>query len=81
MRDDATTPRDDEGVRCASCGTVFQPRRSDATTCGPACRQRVYRNRACRAKLQNRIERAKREMQDAERKLAALDDGSAVICD
>jgi hypothetical protein len=77
-------PRDErrqDGIRGASCGKVFQPaRRSDATTCSPACRQRMHRDRRDhRAKLCARIERLKQQTQDAERKLAALDRDA--ICD
>lgn len=68
-----------EDLRCASCGTVFRPaRRCDATTCSSACRQRMYRKRVRRATLCKRIERAKQQVRDAERMLAALD--NADIC-
>lgn len=66
-----------EGIHCASCGKVFQPaRRGDAVTCSAACRQRLHRKRARRATLRKRIERAKQQMSDAERMLAALDDAA-----
>lgn len=32
-----------EPRRCASCGEAFTPRRSDAVTCSPSCRQRLHR--------------------------------------
>jgi hypothetical protein len=31
--------------RCIDCGQVFFSRRKDASTCTPACRQRIYRRR------------------------------------
>ena len=35
-----------EGIRCASCGNLFQPaRRGDATFCSSPCRQRAHRQR------------------------------------
>lgn len=34
-----------EGVPCAVCGKLFQPKRSDAATCGDRCRQRLHRQR------------------------------------
>jgi hypothetical protein len=33
-------------VTCEGCGQPFTPRRSDAKTCGPACRKRVSRRLA-----------------------------------
>jgi hypothetical protein len=33
-------------VACRTCGRSFAPRRSDARTCSPACRQKAYRERA-----------------------------------
>jgi hypothetical protein len=32
-------------VECCVCGSSFKPRRFDARTCSPACRQRLYRQR------------------------------------
>jgi hypothetical protein len=32
-------------LRCPVCDKKFTPRRSDAITCSPACRQRAYRRR------------------------------------
>jgi hypothetical protein len=38
--------RRSDGICCASCGVSFRPaRRGDASTCSPACRQRLYRKR------------------------------------
>lgn len=35
-----------DGIICVCCGVSFRPRRrGDATTCSPACRQRMYRER------------------------------------
>jgi hypothetical protein len=34
-----------EPRQCATCGVAFTPQRSDARTCGPACRQALYRKR------------------------------------
>jgi len=31
---------------CVNCGTAFSPKRSDAHTCRPACRQALYRRRS-----------------------------------
>ncbi len=31
--------------RCDTCGVEFSPKRSDARTCSPACRQKAYRQR------------------------------------
>jgi hypothetical protein len=30
---------------CQTCGQPFVPKRADALTCSPACRQRAYRQR------------------------------------
>jgi hypothetical protein len=30
---------------CRTCGALFLPKRADALTCSPACRQRAYRQR------------------------------------
>jgi hypothetical protein len=35
---------------CPVCGEPFTQRRSDAVTCGPACRQKAYRRRVTDAK-------------------------------
>jgi hypothetical protein len=32
-------------VVCVTCGRPFPPKRADALTCSPACRQRAYRQR------------------------------------
>jgi len=34
---------------CEACGEPFEPTRSDAKTCSPACRQRLYRLRKASA--------------------------------
>ena len=42
----AGTEQRPEGIRCASCGNLFQPaRRGDATFCSSPCRQRAHRQR------------------------------------
>src|SRR5262249_18493295 len=33
-------------VQCQVCGENFAPKRADARTCSPACRQKAYRKRA-----------------------------------
>lgn len=43
---------------CAGCGRDFEPSRSDATYCLPACRQRAYRKRAPWPEGFERAERA-----------------------
>jgi predicted nucleic acid-binding Zn ribbon protein len=37
--------REPHVVTCEVCGQEFTPKRSDARTCSPACRQRAYRKR------------------------------------
>ena len=34
-----------EPIECETCGEFFEPARSDAKTCSPACRQKAYRKR------------------------------------
>jgi hypothetical protein len=44
-----TTQRIRETCVCSMCGREFVPARSDARTCGSACRQKAYRQRSTEA--------------------------------